>query len=131
MPLDHVHSFTKNLEKKKLWSPGKSSGNHNQFPNRLACIRWFLFFCQYPLGTAFWFSFHYFLLGTCWAFPCPLGICHLLLSFSVSANLPFHNELNFSMPRKCCCTLICPLRLVSLFDVIHSGPAPFQNFFVY
>lgn len=94
---------------KNLQSPGSPGceapdvkPHHSGFPSRLACTRLLLFFCQYPLGTACWSNFRYFLLGTYWAFPCPLGICHLLLSISVSANLPFHNEHNFSMPGECC-----------------------------
>lgn len=46
-----------------------------------------LLFCKYSLGPLCWSSFCYFLLGTCWAFPCSLGICHLLLNISVSASV--------------------------------------------
>lgn len=57
------------------------------FPDRLACSGMIPLFCKYSLGPLCWSSFCYFLLGTCWAFPCSLGICHLLLNISASASV--------------------------------------------
>lgn len=116
----------KKKKKKNLRSPGKSSGITISFQTDWLALDGF-----YSSASILWARyFGSASIISCWA---PAGhfhvhwACHLLLSISVSANLPFRNELNFSMPRKCCFTLICPLCLVSLFDVIHSSPAPFSG----